>query len=130
MHALDALLETFTWVGFGAGLLLLLVALLVRLADGTWQSTHVMIEDGPHGRVAHWFAVDGGVGAALLAPDQEKALAGRDEADVFTRVGVLDRIRLGKGSPAVRAFTILSVALIGVGAVSVVGSLIQLFARG
>lgn len=130
MHALDALLETFTWVGFGAGILILLVALFARLIDGHWSPMHVIIEEGAHGRVAHWFAADGGVGAARLTPEQEKSLAGQDEADVFARDGVHDRIRLSKGSPAVRAFTILAVALIGVGLIASVGALVQLFMRG
>lgn len=129
MHALDALLEAFTWVGFGVGILILLAALFARLIDGRWVPTHVLIEDGSGGRVAHWFAA-GGVGAAPLTSDQEKALAGRDEADVFTREGVHDRIRLRKGSSAVRAFTTLALALIALGAAAGVGSLVQLFVRG
>ena len=129
MHAIDALLETFTWVGFGAGVLVLLIAVFARLVDGHWVPTHVLIEDGQQGRVAHWFAADGGVGAALLTPEQEKALAAKDEADVFTRDGVHDRVRLAKGSPGVRAFTILAISLIGVGLIASIGSLVQLFAR-
>lgn len=130
MHAVDALLETFTWVGFSGGILFLLVALVVHLADGSWMPTHVLLEDSPRGRIARWFAADGAVGAAHLTHEQEKALAGRQDADAFTRAGVSDRFRLERRSPAARAFLILGVALVGVGLVSVTGSIVQMFVRG
>lgn len=130
MHAVDALLETFTWAGFAAGILFLLVALIVRLTDGSWVPTRILIEDDDHGRVARWFGADGGVGTAHLSHEQDAVLAGRDEAEAYTRAGTSDRFRLERSSPAARAFSILGVVLIGVGAASVIVSLVLMFVRG
>ncbi len=35
-HVIDAVIEIFSWVGLGAGVLLGVVALILYLADGTW----------------------------------------------------------------------------------------------
>lgn len=130
MHAVEALVETFTWVGFGAGILFLLVALVVRLADGSWVPTRILLEDAAAGRIARWFGSDGVVGAARLTHEQEKVLAGRQETDAFTRAGTDDRFRLQRTSPAARTFAILGWVLVGVGAVSAVVSIVLMFIEG
>lgn len=129
MHAVDALLEAFTWIGFSLGFVFLLVSFVVHLVDGSWMPTRILLEDDGHGRIARWFAADGAVGAARLTQEQEKALAGRDEAEAYARSGVADRFRLERRSPAARAFLILGVALIGVGLISVTVSVVQMFAQ-
>ncbi|GAA2008655.1 hypothetical protein [Microbacterium ulmi] len=130
MHALDAVVEVFTWVGLGAGLLALLVASLAQLADGVWVPTAVVLEDADGGRVARWFSDDGGVGEARLTHEQEHALAGKDAAEVYTRAAVHDRIRLTRRSPAVRSIVLLGVGLLTLGIAAVIVSLTMLFTRG
>ncbi len=43
-NALDALIEIFTWVGLGAGLLLALAAVVLLLSDGTWLPARAVVE--------------------------------------------------------------------------------------
>ena len=45
MHeTIDALVEIFSWVGLGAGALLAVTALVMRLFDGTWLPTRAVVE--------------------------------------------------------------------------------------
>lgn len=130
MDTLDAILEALTWAALPAGVLLLMAAMVMRALDGTWKLTSVLLDDTPEGRVARWFGDDGRVGAARLSAEQARALAGQDDAEVFTRSGVPDRIRLTPRSPAVRAVTLLAAGLVAFGAASWLTSLLLLFIRG
>lgn len=127
VHAIDAVLEIFTWVGLGGALFLGVAALIVRLADGSWQPVQVVITHDPDGSVARWFSPDGGVGAARLTIEQEARLAGRDAADVFARVGRTDRVRLIRTSPLGRFLTWLAVGFAALAALAAIGSLVLLF---
>lgn len=128
-HAIDAILEIFTWVGLGAGALVAIIAVIAKLADGTWVPAQAVLADDPDGRIARWFGHEGRVGSTRLSHDQDKALAGRETADVFVRLGRDDRMRLTKGSPLVRLLAWLAVGLGALGALAAVGSLVLLFVR-
>ena len=129
-HAVDALTEIFSWVGIGLGIVLALVALVMHLADGTWVLTRAVVEDSPTGRLVRWFDETGGVGEAHLTHEQEHRLGDVDMADVYVRAGRRDRMRLTKGSPAVRAVALLGVGLLSLGVIALVISLVLLFVRG
>jgi hypothetical protein len=128
-HTLDILLETFTWVGFGAGALFAGVALIVFLADGTWLPASAMLESTPEGRVARWFAHDGGVGSAILSPHDDAHVGAADETELYYRVGS-NRVRLSPRSPAVRLTAWLAFGFLALGALSLVVSLVMMFAVG
>ncbi|KQZ83178.1 leucyl-tRNA synthetase [Microbacterium sp. Root166] len=128
--AIDALVEIFAWVGFGLGALLAGIALLMYLFDGTWVPTRGVLETIEHGRLVRWFDEDGNVNEAHLSHDQERALAGKDMADIFYRRGGRGRMRLSQGSPGVRAVALLAVGLLALGLVSLILSWVLLFARG
>ncbi|WP_127476284.1 hypothetical protein [Microbacterium sulfonylureivorans] len=127
---IDAVVEIFSWVGFGLGALVAGIALLMYLFDGTWLPTRGVLEDTEHGRIVRWFDEDGGVNEAHLSHEQERALAGKQMADIFYRRGGRGRMRLTQGSPAVRTVALLALGLIGVGVVALVASLVLLFLRG
>ena len=129
-HAIDAIIEIFTWVGLGAGLLVGLLALVLRLVDGTWVPVRAVIERGGTRILARWFDEDGGVNEARLTHEQQHALAGKDMADVYSRRGDRNRMRLTHGSPAVRAAALLAAGLFGLGVCALILSWILLFARG
>ena len=129
-EAFDAVVEVFTWVGFGLGALLAGIALVIYLFDGTWLPVRAVVEDSEHGRLVRWFDEDGAVNEAHLSHEQEHALAGKDMADVFYRRGSSGRMRLTQGSPLVRAVALLAAGLIGLGAVALVLSWVLLFMRG
>jgi ABC-type dipeptide/oligopeptide/nickel transport system permease component len=127
---IDAVVEIFSWVGFGLGAFVAGMALIMYLFDGTWLPTRGVLEDTEHGRIVRWFDEDGGVNEAHLSHEQEKALAGKQMADIFYRRGGRGRMRLTQASPAVRAIALLSLGLIGVGVVALIASLVLLFTRG
>lgn len=129
-HAIDAVIEIFTWVGLGAGILLGLVALILKLADGTWLPARAIVEHADDRSLVRWFDEDGGVNAAQLNHEQADALAGKDMADIFYRRGTPNRMRLTDGSPAVRSVGLLAAGLLGLGIAAMVLSGILLFTRG
>lgn len=129
-HAIDAIFEIFSWVGFGVGALLAGVALILYLLDGTWLPARAVVEETPDGRLVRWFDEDGGVNEASLDPEQERAVGDRDMTDIFYRRGTRDRMRLTRRSPTVRAVALLSIGLLTVGVLSLTTSLILLFVRG
>ncbi len=128
--AFDAVVEIFSWVGFGLGALAAGIALVLYLFDGTWLPARAVVEDAEHGRLVRWFDEDGDVNEAHLSHEQEHALAGKDMADIFYRRGAMGRMRLTQGSPAVRAVSLIAAGLIGLGVVALILSWILLFARG
>lgn len=128
---IDAIAEIFTWIGFGLGVLVAIVALILRLADGTWVRTQAVVDDGPHGRLVRWFDDHaGGVGAAYLTHEQEHRIGSSETAEIFVRPGRHDRMRLTAGSPAVRAFALLAAGLVALGVIALATSLVLLFVRG
>lgn len=122
-HTVDVLLETFTWVGFGTGAMLVLVWLVLLLVDGTWIAVDAVIEPGDRGRVAHWFTLDGGVGRAPLSSADEEHLTGADSARIHYREGT-NRMRLTAHSPLVRLFGWAAVSFIALGALALVASFV------
>ena len=129
-EAVDALAEIFSWIGFGVGALLAGAALVMYLFDGTWVATRAVVEQSPGGRLVRWFDDDGGVGEARLTHEQEHRIGGADMADVFVRRGSRDRVRLTRGSPAVRAVALLAVGFLALGVVALATSIVMLFVRG
>lgn len=128
--ALNAVLEIFSWVGFGLGGALLVLAVILSLADGTWEPVTVMLEDEEDGRVARWFGSDGEVHHAHLTHEQEQALAGADRADAFARRHHPGRMRLTRHWPLVRFLAWLGAGLVAVGLVALIVSWVLLFAAG
>lgn len=132
-HAIDAIAEIFSWVGFGVGAFLAGIALLLYLLDGTWLPTRAVVEEQPEaeaGRLVRWFDEEGGVNEARLSHEQERVIGEHDMADIYYRRGARNRMRLTRGSPAVRAVALLAIGLLALGVVSLATSLVVLFLRG
>lgn len=126
---LDILLETFAWVGLGAGIILAAIALVVQLADGTWLPASAVVEPAETGRLVRWFADDGRVGEALLDAEMDAGIGRADRAEIFYRAGT-NRIRLTRGSPAVRLLGWLAAGLLALGVLSAAVALLGLLASG
>lgn len=123
---LDILLEVFTWVGFGAGVLFAGITLTVILADGTWLPASAVVESTPHGRVVRWFAEDGGVGEAALTAADDAHVGTADTVDIFYRLGS-NRIRFSRRPPALRPALWLAVGCVLVGVLAAVASIVAMF---
>lgn len=128
-HVIDAVLEIFTWVGFGMAVVVGVIALIAKLADGSWVPVQAVIADDPDGPIARWFGPEGGVGGARLTHEQENRIGGRETADVYVRLGRTDRMRLTKGAPVVRLLAWLTIGFAALGALAGAASLILLFVR-
>ncbi|MGA1828672.1 hypothetical protein [Microbacterium sp.] len=128
--ALDAVLEIFTWIGFGAGALLAGIALIAYLFDGTWVPARAVVEPTEHGTVVRWFDEDGGVNEAPLTHEQLAVVGEAGMYDIFARRGWNNRMRLTQRSPLVRSVAVLAAGLIGLGVVALATSSILLFVRG
>ncbi|MGP3534757.1 hypothetical protein ACTU3I_08190 [Microbacterium sp. RD1] len=126
-NALEAVVEIFSWVGIGAGVLLGGIALLVLLADGRWAPVRGFIEHEPEGAVIRWFDEDGDVNSAPLTPEQVAALGDGDAADVYALRGAPDRMRITRRSPALRGLAGLAGVFLGVGVLALVVSIVLLF---
>lgn len=122
--------EIFTWIGLGAGIAVLAVAAIVRLADGTWLPARGVVEQTPDGPIVRWFDDEGNVNEASLRGADAARIDGRDMADIHYRHGWHDRMRLDPGSHAVRALMRLALLLLGVGAAAWLVGWVVLVAEG
>ena len=129
-NVVDVVIELFTWVGLGVGLLLAIVAMIVYVADGTWVPVRAVVEDVDGHRVVRWFDEHGGVNEAPLSPHEDARIGDADMADVFARRGSRHRMRLTRSSPHVRFLTLLATGVLGLGALAFVLSTVLLFTRG
>ncbi|MGC5171500.1 hypothetical protein ACPW96_14695 [Micromonospora sp. DT81.3] len=127
---IGAIAEIFTWIGLGGGVLLALTALIVKLADGTWLPARGVVEPDGDGHLVRWIDQDGEIGEAPLSHAQHTSLHGADMADIFYRVGRSDRMRLHRGSPAVRSIGLLAVGFAALGLFAAALSLVLLFLEG
>ena len=129
-NALDALIEIFTWVGLGGGLLLAFAAVILLLLDGTWAPARAVVEPVDGGRVVRWFDDRGGVNEAPVSAHDDAKIGAADMVDIFYRRGVSHRMRLTRSSSVVRFVSLLAAGVLTLGAVAFVVSIVLLFARG
>ena len=129
-NVVDVVIELFTWVGLGVGLLLAIVALISYVADGTWIPVRAVVEDLGDHRVVRWFDEHGGVNEAPLSPHDDARIGTADMADIFARRGSRHRMRLTPSSPHLRFLTLLAAGVLGLGALAFAISIVLLFTRG
>jgi len=124
------LTEVFTWVGFGGGAVVLVLALVVKIADGTWLPAQGAVEPTDAGPVVRWFDEHGNVSEAPLSDAELRMLGGREMIDLWYRRGWLGRMRLHRGSRAARALLSAGLALIAIGVLSTILQLVVLAMGG
>lgn len=127
MNALDAVIETFTWVGFGAAALLGVVALIVWAVDGSWLPADALVDHEDGVTFVRWFDGDGDANNARATGADQHALEGKDRASIWYRHGWRDTMRLTRRTPALRAVVTGAVAMLGIGVVALVVSWIRIF---
>ena len=86
--------EVIGWIALGIGLACLLLALLIRLADGRWLRTEAVVLDQEHGSTVRWFAG----GRVPPAPPQWRTSAPHvenpEEEPAYYRKREPDRLQL------------------------------------
>lgn len=127
---IGVILEVFTWVGFGAGFVLGLIAVAMWAADGTWLTAEAYVDHEGDVTTVRWIDVDGDVNSATAAGAVAAALAGRDRAWIWYRHGWQGRMRLTRRAPELGRIVWAVVALLGFGVAAFAGSWVLLFLEG
>ena len=130
MNALDAVIEVFTWLGFGGAIVLGVVAVIVWVADGTWLEAEGLVDHEDGATFVRWYDADGDANGVRVGDHDAAALAGTDRLDIWYRYGWRDRMRLTHRPPALRAILIAAAGLLALGVVALAVSWVLLFARG
>lgn len=117
--------EVLSWIGLGVGVPLLLIALLMRLAEGPWLPVDIAIIERDGTTIARWFA--GGDFHERPLRRGESSTAD----DGFT-TGVVSshnpaRARVGEPPHARRVLRTLGVVFTAVGVLGLIGSFVPLF---
>jgi len=127
VNALDAVIEIFTWLGFGGALLLGIVAVALWAADGTWLAAEAVVDHEDEGTFVRWFDVDGDANSARISGADAAALAGRDHASIWYRYGWRDRMRLTRRPPGLPAVAWAALSLLALGILMLVLSWVRIF---
>jgi hypothetical protein len=122
--------EVFTWIGMLGAIGLAFLALVARIADGSWAPTRAVVEHTDEGALVRWFDDQGVVNEAPLNAHDLETIGDRDMADIEYRVGWHNRMRLSKGSPLVRALVRLTLLMVGVAALAFAAGWIALIVEG
>jgi len=129
-QAIDALIEIFTWIGFGAFVVLALVAVGVWAADGTWLPARAIVDREGEDPVVRWFDADGDANSAPLTAEDAAALGDADEAPIWYRHGWQGRVRLTRRPPGLRVLVWSALGMLALGIVSLVTGWVLYFVRG
>lgn len=127
MDPLDAVIEIFTWIGFGGAFALGLVALILWVSDGTWLAVDALVDHEDEGTYVRWFDADGDANNALLGEADAAALAGVDRARIWYRYGWHGRMRLTRRPPGLLAVLWAAAGLLALGVVALVISWVLIF---
>ena len=126
----EILLETFTWLGLGIGLLSLFALIVVRAIDGPWVATSAVIIPGTDPVEARWMTLDGSLHSRVLDPHESHDIGIDDDVSVFYCHRAPYRMRFGRRGHAERILALLATVFLAIGVVCFVGALVFAFAMG
>lgn len=124
-EVVSLVVEVIGWFAFAAGLVFLLLALLIRLADGRWLRTDAVVVDGDEGSVIRWFA-DGGFHSRALSPDERAHVTHADEEPAYYKEREPHRLRLHEPPAGRRALRMIGFVLIAVAALAAVVGVVMM----
>ena len=118
--------EVIGWIALGGSLLCLLLALLIRLADGRWLRTEAVVVDQEHGSTVRWFA-EGAFHQRRLGDDERAHVVRPDEEVAFYKQREPDRLRLHEPPAGRRILRTVGLILLAIAAVAgIVGLVLML----
>ena len=109
--------EVIGWIALGGSAFCLLLALLIRLADGRWMRTDAVVVDQEHGSTIRWFA-EGAFHQRRLGDDERAHVMRPDEEPAFYRQREPDRLRLHEPPHGRRIIRILGFVLLAIAAIA------------
>lgn len=122
--------ELFTWLGLLMGVLVLLVALVVRLVEGHWLTADADTAEIDGDLQLTWIADDGEVYRRFLEPDERETVGAAPRVTVHYRKGRPLRAHLDKRTHASRVLLLLGTILTGVGVIALVVQLVVVVGQG
>jgi hypothetical protein len=118
--------EVIGWIALGGSLLCLLLALLIRLADGRWLRTDAVVVDQEHGSTVRWFA-EGAFHQRRLSAEERVHVLRPDEEPAYYKEREPDRLRLHEPPTGRRVIRIVGLILLTIAAIAgIVGLVIML----
>ena len=130
---LGLVFEVFTWIGFGSAVVVLLVMLIARAADGSWVETHGVIvdlpddADGGQGREVRWMTESAELHSRPVTDAEIDALRDPEEPNVFYARREPSRARFRRTADHTRALRLLFGVTFGIGVVCSIASIVLLF---
>jgi hypothetical protein len=119
--------EVIGWIALGGSLLCLLLALLIRVADGRWLRTEAVVVDQEHGSTVRWFA-EGAFHQRRLGDDERAHVMRPDEEVAYYKEREPDRLRLHEPPAGRRIVRMVGLILLAIAAVAgVIGLALTLF---
>jgi hypothetical protein len=118
--------ELISWIGLIAGLPLVIIGLMIRVAEGPYAPVSVTIVDGIDDRQFALWSTDGRTCSRVLSPHEQTTRS--DDASVTGYVSTRDpeRMRLDRRSPAVRICFVLAGVMLGAAVIGFIASLLPL----
>ncbi len=118
--------EVIGWIALGGGLVCLLLALLIRLADGRWLPTEAVVIDQEHGATIRWFA-EGAFHQRRLSDEERAHVRHPEEEPAYFKEREPDRLRLHESPPGRRIIRNVGLILIGIAVVAGIVDLVLMF---
>ncbi|MDQ0894557.1 hypothetical protein [Agromyces ramosus] len=115
--------EVISWIALGGGIACLLLALLIRMADGRWLRTEAVVIDGEEGSVVRWFA-EGAFHSRHLSAEERAHVQHPEEEPAFYKQREPDRLRLHEPPVGRRVIRTLGLVLLGIAFVAALAGLI------
>jgi hypothetical protein len=109
--------EVIGWIALGIGLACLLLALLIRLADGRWLRTEAVVLDQEHGSTVRWFA-EGAFHQRRLSEDERAHVENPEEEPAYYRKREPDRLQLHEPPAGRRIIRWLGIVLLVIAAIA------------
>lgn len=119
--------EVIGWFALATGLVFLVLALLIRLADGRWLRTDAVVVDGDEGSVIRWFA-DGAFHSRNLSAEERAHVTHTDEELAYYKEREPHRLRLHEPPAGRRALRMIGFVLLGIAALAAVIGVILMLA--
>ncbi|GGJ85644.1 hypothetical protein GCM10011372_24950 [Agromyces bauzanensis] len=105
--------EVIGWIAFGGSLFCLLLAVVIRMADGRWLPTDAVVVDQEHGSTVRWFA-EGAFHQRRLSDDERAYVVDADEERAYYREREPDRLRLHEPPAGRRAIRVVGLVLLAI----------------
>ena len=127
LDLVEILAELFSWIGLILAALCFFVLLVLRSTRGGWDETEAVIITVDGQPQLRWMAIDGTLHSRELHPDEAASLADPEQLHVHYNRRSPHRVRfdvVGHGEKVLRA---LAFIFLGIGATSLIVSLVALF---